>query len=95
MAFDNKGQTLPFDEDVEKAVIGSILLNSNALEIASEVIKASDFYHTGHQKLFQALIDYSEQKQLKTLDFLSITSFLESRNQLAECGGAAYIASLP
>ena len=34
MAFDNKGQTLPFDEDVEKAVIGSILLNSNALEIA-------------------------------------------------------------
>ena len=95
MAFDNKGQTLPYDEDVEKAVIGSILLNSNALEIACEFIKPSDFYHTGHQKLFQALIDYSEQKQLKTLDFLSITAFLESRNQLAECGGASYIASLP
>lgn len=94
MAFENKGQTLPYDEDVEKAVIGSILLNSNALEIACEVIKPSDFYHTGHQKLFQALIDYSEQKQLKTLDFLSIISFLEARNQLAECGGAAYISSL-
>ena len=92
--YEQKGQTLPYNEDVEKAVLGSILLNANTLEIASENLRPGDFYHTGHQKLFQALLDYAEQKQLKTLDFLSITNFLDSKGILGECGGAAYIASL-
>lgn len=88
------GKTLPHNEDAEKALLGAVLLNANALQTAMEYVAADDFYHSGHKALFEALVLYQEEKQLRTLDFVSIVDFLKSKAKLAECGGIAYISSL-
>ena len=94
MAEDLARRTLPHNEDAEKAVLGAILLNSASYDVASEYVSPSDFYHTGHQRLFENIVAYSEARTLKTLDLVSIIDFLKSLGQLAECGGVAYISSL-
>ena len=92
--FTERGRTLPHNEDAERAVLGSILLNANSLETAMELVSPSDFYHTGHRVLFAAFIAYSDSNPLKTLDLISIIDFLKSRDELEQCGGVAYISSL-
>lgn len=87
-------QTLPHNEDAEKSLLGAILLNSNTLQTAMEILSPQDFYHTGHKVLFQMFIAYEEEKQLRTLDLVSIIEFLRSKGKLDECGGYSYVASL-
>lgn len=89
-----QGRTMPHNEDAERAVLGAILLNANALQTAMESCLPSDFYHTGHRALFSAFIAYSESQPLKTLDLVSVIEFLRERGQLEQCGGVAYISSL-
>ncbi len=89
-----QGRTLPHNEDAEKAVLGAILLNANSLESATEYVNPDDFYHSGHKMLFKMLIAFSEERQLRTLDLVSIIDFLKSKGTLSECGGVAYISSL-
>ena len=88
------GRTLPHNEDAEKALLGAILLNANALQTATEYISAEDFYHSCHRELFSALVLFQEEKQLRTLDLVSIIDFLKAKGKLNECGGIAYISSL-
>ncbi len=97
-----RSKTLPHDDEAEKAVLGAILLNSNSLETAMELVQPSDFYHKGNGLIFQAFIDYAEENQAQTLDLVSLISFLKSRNSteknggtlLDHCGGVSYVSTL-
>ncbi|MBR1938193.1 MAG: replicative DNA helicase [Spirochaetales bacterium] len=97
-----KSNTLPHDDEAEKAVLGAILLNSSVLETAMEIVQASDFYHHGNQIIFQSFVDYAEKNQAQTLDLVSIINFLKSNNSpeknggtlLERCGGVAYVSTL-
>lgn len=91
---EGQGRVMPHNEDAEKAVLGAILMNANSLQTAMEYVSPSDFYHTGHRALFAAFISYSDTNPLKTLDQVSIISFLKEKGQLAECGGLSYIIGL-
>lgn len=89
------GKTLPHDTDAEKALLGTIILNSSALLTAMEYISSyEDFYHPSHKVLYQMLVLYQEEKQPRTLDLISIIDFLKSKGKLADAGGVAYISSL-
>lgn len=94
MSVNQKSYIPPHNEDAEKAVLGAILLNANCLQIATEYVSPSDFYHSGHKILFAEFVAYSNSAHLNTLNLVSITEFLKSRGQLASCGGVSYIASL-
>ena len=83
---------LPFDEQVEKAVLGAILQrNDNLIELASS-LKESDFYIPKHKYIYRAMLEYLEQS--KSIDEVTIAHNLDQKNLLAECGGLLYLTEL-
>ncbi|MEC6748765.1 replicative DNA helicase [Marinilactibacillus sp. XAAS-LB27] len=82
----------PQNIEAEQSVLGSILLNPEALIPAMEYIESTDFYRRGHQLIFQTMIDLSERNE--ALDVVTIADMLESRNQLEDIGGTPYLADI-
>lgn len=82
----------PQDINAEKAVLGSVLLNKEALVNALEVIVPQDFYRRAHQLIFEAMMALSDDD--KEIDTLTLTDYLKNHHQLADVGGTMYLAEL-
>ena len=48
-------RVLPNNLDAEKSVLGSMLLEKDALELVLEQLKTEDFYSAAHQHIFEAM----------------------------------------
>ncbi|WP_202081548.1 replicative DNA helicase [Caldalkalibacillus salinus] len=85
-------RTPPQNIEAEQAVLGAIFLEPDALIRALESISAEDFYRTSHQRIFQVMVDLSEENQ--PVDLVTVTSELQDRKQLEEVGGLSYLSDL-
>jgi replicative DNA helicase len=86
------GRVPPQNLDAEESVLGAILLDNTAIDRVTGMLQPDDFYRENHRKIFramQALADRSEPADLVTLG-----EQLRSRGELADVGGAAYLAEL-
>jgi replicative DNA helicase len=80
---------IPYNEEAELAVLGSILLEPEIIDKISERLQPEDFYRKAHQILFQTLIDLKEDQ--KPIDLVTITELLHERGKLEEVGGVPYL----
>ena len=88
------GRIPPHNDDAERAVLGAVLLSTTAFSEVTEVLRKEDFYKSGHQMLFDAILAFHQEHSSQTIDLITISNFLKSKNLLDLCGGMAYIASL-
>lgn len=93
MVMDNSIEKLPPKSDeAEMAVLGSMLLEEDAISQAIELLDEACFYKDAHKKIFSAIVDiYNENKPV---DLVTTTEQLKKKNILEEVGGASYIALL-
>ena len=93
MAKDKSIERLPpQSEDAEMAVLGSMLLEEDAISQAIELLDENSFYKDSHKKIFSVIVSiYSDNKPV---DLVTTTELLKKRKVLDEVGGASYIASL-
>jgi len=82
----------PQNLEAEESVLGSILLENDALNQAVETLSAEDFYREAHRVMFRAMIDLSERNQ--PVDAITLTDALRAKGSLEQVGGPAYIAEL-
>lgn len=82
----------PRSEEAEMAVLGSMLLEEDAVSQAIELLEESCFYKDSHKKIFSVIIDIYAQN--RPVDLITTTELLRKKNFLEEVGGASYIASL-
>ena len=82
----------PQNIEAEQSVIGSVLLENEALPKALEILKPDDFYYGSHQQVYQCMIELFEKNE--PTDLITITEILKRKNQLDEIGGASYLADL-
>jgi replicative DNA helicase len=82
----------PHSLEAEAAVLGGILLDNTALDRVAESVSAEDFYREAHRKIFRAASELSQRSE--PIDLLTLTEALKTRGELAEVGGAAYVAEL-
>ncbi len=82
----------PQNMEAEQAVLGSVLLQSEALISSMERIRSEDFYSTAHQLIFEAMIELGEANQ--PIDLVTLTASLQDKQQLEEIGGVSYLAKL-
>lgn len=82
----------PFDYDAEQAVIGSVLIDSEAFVQAAPYINANDFYAGKHQIIWQAFLDLAAKSA--SIDYLTLQSHLAANNNLDAIGGPAYLTRL-
>ncbi len=83
---------MPFDEEAERAVLGSILLDPKVILSVAAVLRPDDFYKDAHRKIFMALIELNEDN--KAIDTLLLTTALKNQGCLEAVGGRQYIMEL-
>jgi len=83
---------LPYDVDIEQALLGAILIDNYALERVSTVLKPDHFYDPLHQRLFDAIERMWAKGHAVTP--LTLKALMEQDAGLAEVGGQAYLVSL-
>ena len=83
---------LPHNLEAERAVLGAILLNAEAIHQAIEFIKDTDFFRDAHRRIFEKMIGLMERGQ--AIDFITIKDELGRSGELDQVGGPAYVASL-
>lgn len=82
----------PQNVEAEQSVLGSLLIDRDAIIRIAPFLRPEDFYRVNHAQIYQAVLDLFEQRQ--PADFITLCDTLERRGQLEEVGGPAYITSL-
>ncbi len=82
----------PQNLEAEQAVLGSMLLEEEAVVQAAELLDEASFYKDAHRKIFNALLEL--YKANTPIDLVTITDELKRRNLLDDVGGASYLATL-
>ncbi len=83
---------LPYDVDVEQALLGAILVDNYSLERVSSLLKPEHFYDPLHQRLYDAIERMWAKGHAVTP--LTLKALMEQDAGLAEVGGQAYLVSL-
>lgn len=77
-------------EEAEQAVLGAVMLdNAKLFDIG---LAEADFYRADHQIIFRGVQALAEKNQ--PCDIVTLSEWLESRGQLEQAGGLAYIAGI-
>ena len=71
--------------DAEMAVLGSMLLDAEAVTDALEILKPEHFYKESHQKIFAAMKNLADRGQ--AIDIITLSEELKKNNLLAQLGG--------
>ena len=85
-------RVLPNNLDAEKSVLGSMLLEKDALELVLEQLRVEDFYSAAHQRIFEAMANIRTAGQ--AVDLVTLSEELERRGFLDMVGGAVYLTEL-
>lgn len=78
--------------EVEAAVLGAMLLDQEGISAVLEIIDDTAFYRDAHRKIYNAIVALYERNE--PTDLLTLTTELNKRQQLADVGGAFYLAGL-
>jgi len=82
----------PQATEVEKAILGALMIDKEAYVAICETLKPKSFYEPRHQKIYEAVEQLSIND--KPIDVLTVTEQLTKDGTLEEVGGAAYVAEL-
>ena len=83
---------LPQNIEAECGVLGSIIIDPEAIVQVSDFLRADDFYRDAHRTIYEVILQLFEERE--PADFITICDELERRGKLEEVGGASYITSL-
>ncbi|EFH90505.1 replicative DNA helicase [Ktedonobacter racemifer] len=83
---------LPQNVEAECGVLGSIIIDPEAIVQVADFLRAEDFYRDAHRVIFEVIVQLYEQHE--PADFITICDELEQQGKLEEVGGADYITSL-
>src|SRR5437868_15496471 len=82
----------PFDEAAEQHVLGSLLIDRDAIFKVADSLATSDFYVARHQRIYAAIYELLQRRE--KIDPLTVQVELARREELDRVGGAAYLREL-
>lgn len=82
----------PQNLEAEQSVLGSMLLERDAIARVVELVRSDDFYRDAHRRIFEAISELFERGE--PADLISVTDRLRAKGILDDVGGAAYVTSL-
>ncbi|MBP8974362.1 MAG: replicative DNA helicase [Anaerolineae bacterium] len=85
-------QMAPHSIEAEEAVLGSILINPDALYDVASFLQSEDFFIVRNGWVWEAITRLHERRE--QIDYLTVVEELRQQNRLEEIGGAAYITYL-
>jgi len=82
----------PQNIEAEKSVLGSMLIDEEAIGIAIEILDEAWFYEESHRKIYRSILDLYNSH--KNVDLITITDKLRNDGYLEEIGGVTYISTI-
>ncbi len=82
----------PQNNEAEQSLLGSLLIDRDAIIKVIDIVHAQDFYRETHRMIFEAMLELFSQHE--PIDILSLTSRLSDMKQLETVGGRTYLVSL-
>ncbi len=82
----------PQNQDAERAILGAVMLDKDALGVAMETLQLEDFYRLEHRLIFQVMCELYENDQ--AIDGITVAEDLERRGELRKAGGNDYLADI-
>ncbi|MDH5596538.1 MAG: replicative DNA helicase [Candidatus Peregrinibacteria bacterium] len=82
----------PHNKEAEQSVLGSILIDKDAIIKIVDLLEPGDFYYDSHKLTYEAMLDlYSRHDPI---DLLTLANIMEEKKILESIGGPAYLAEL-
>jgi len=85
-------RAIPANIEAERAVLGSLMIDPDAIIKVANYLRPEDFFRERHAWLYEAMRTLNERRE--PLDFVTIVDELERRERLEAVGGPAYLSDL-
>lgn len=82
----------PQNLEAEMAVLGSMLLDEEAIAVAIDSLGGDSFYKDSHRKIFEAILALYNAN--KAVDLITLTDELKNSGALDQVGGVSFLAAL-
>ena len=89
---DSPDKIPPQNIDAEKSVLGSLLLDKNAVIKVADFLRPEDFYKKNHQEIYAVALELFEKGD--PIDLIAVSSRLKEKGKLDEIGGSSYLTEL-
>jgi len=86
------GKIPPQAVDLEEAILGAILLESDTFSVVNVELSAETFYKPVHEEIYRACLQLFNNSE--PIDLLTVKNKLTENGKLEFCGGLGYIAEL-
>jgi len=87
-----KERMIPNNIDAELCLLGSIMLDNEALEQVRDYVNAEDFYRESHRLIYEAMLELKQGRS--AIDFITLSDALGTHDRLEQVGGEEFIMSL-
>ena len=87
-----KEQLPPQDIEAEQSVLGSLLIDKDAIVKIADIVAPKDFYRKAHEMIFDAMVGLYAKSE--PIDLLTVSSRLKEKKQFKEIGGMSYLTTL-
>lgn len=82
----------PQNTEAEEAVLGAMLTNPNAIPVATDLLRGTDFWRDTHRLVFDAIRDLYVQGT--EADFITVSAELQRSGKLERVGGREFVHAL-
>ena len=82
----------PHSAEAEQAVLGAMLMNKEAITVASEILSGDDFYQTAYGFLFNSMVELFHAG--KPVDLITLQERLKEKDVPAEIASLEFVRDL-
>ncbi|MBI2626238.1 MAG: replicative DNA helicase [Candidatus Nealsonbacteria bacterium] len=92
MSMETPDKIPPQNVEAEKSLLGSLMLDKDAIIKVVDFLQPRDFYKGVHHEIYSAMQNLFERRE--PIDLLSVSARLKEVKKLGEIGGNAYLTEL-
>lgn len=82
----------PHNLEAEQSVLGSLLIDRDAIIRIASYVKSSDFYRAAHSLIYEAILTLYNKRE--PTDLITLVDELRRTGRLEEAGGESYLSEL-
>ena len=86
------GNVPPQAIDIEEAVLGAMMVNTDSVDQVMDLLKPDSFYDIKNRSIFEAICELFTERS--PIDMLTVVEKMKQKSTLAEVGGPAKLAAL-
>ena len=88
----NFAHVQPQAVDIERVVLGALMVDSDAFSVVSELLKPETFYEPRHQKIYEAIRNMNMDE--RPVDIMTLNDELSKMGEIDKVGGVDYLMEI-